>query len=154
MAFTYDPALGDNISKVRSLVDDIDSTDYEFEDETIQAYLDGNADDVYLAAAELCKILQVRYLKYADVAEVDDIRLEFKDKAKAFAELSDDYTREASKKFRSSNVPMYAGGITKASFDKNREDCSLEKPKFTKGTIFSNFTDCQRQINEDPNGCC
>lgn len=154
MTFTYDPSLGDDVSKVRSKLDDVDSTDYEFEDETIQAYLDGNSEDVNLASSELCKILQIRYLKYADLAQVDDIRLEFKDKAKAFAELAEDFVREAAKNFRSKNVPMYAGGITKSSFNKNRNDCSLTKPKFTKGSIFSSHTDCQRSIYEDVVGCC
>ena len=92
MSFTYDISLADDISKVRSLVDDTDSTAFDFPDETIQAYLDANTDNIYKAASSLCKVLSVRYMKFADVAEVDDIRLEFKNKAEAFSLLAKDFS--------------------------------------------------------------
>ena len=136
MSFTYDISLADSISKVRSLIDDIDSTAYDFEDETIQAYLDINLDNVYKASSSCCKVLSVRYMKFADVAEVDDIRLEFKNKAEAFSQLSKDYGTVGSSDAKVIRAPMYFGGVSRVDFDAIREDDGYVKPKFTKSTIF------------------
>ena len=46
MSFNYDIGLADNISKVRSLIDDTDSEAFEFPNETVQAYLDANTDNI------------------------------------------------------------------------------------------------------------
>ena len=136
MSFDYDIGLADNISKVRSLIDDTDSEAFEFPNETIQAYLDGNLDNIYKTAANCCKVLSVRYMKFADVAEVDDIRLEFKNKAEAFSQLSKDYFEVGNSKTTILRPYMHFGGVSKDNFEAIRESESYVKPKFTKNTIF------------------
>ena len=137
MSFTYNISLTDSISKVRSLLDDVDSEAYDFEDETIQAYLDINSDNIYKAASSLCKVLSVRYMKFADVAEVDDIRLEFKNKAEAFSQLALDFSVTGAATTAMIRAPMYFGGSIKTDFDNIRANDAYVKPKFTKDGIFN-----------------
>ena len=136
MSFTYDIGLSDNISKVRSLIDDTDSESFDFPDETIQAYLDTTSSNIYKTASSLCKSLSVRYMKFADVAEVDDIRLEFKNKAEAFSQLSKDYFEVGRNNSKVIRPFMYFGGVSKSNFDAIRDSDSFVKPKFTQDTIF------------------
>ncbi len=139
MSFTYDISLTDDISKVRSLIDDTDEDIAEFQDETINAYLTTNKSDIYVTAADLAMIMSVQYLKMADDAEMDDIRLTFKDKAESFMQLYDHFMQVSIKRSKSKgSSPMFFGGISKSQFDTNRDDCSLVKPKFTQDTIFHN----------------
>ena len=136
MSFDFDIGLSDSVSKVRSLIDDTDSEAYDFPDETIQAYLDLNTDNIYKAAASCCKVLSVRYMKFADVAEVDDIRLEFKNKAETFSLLAEDFNKVGISDTKVVRAYMHFGGVNKSTFDDIRSDDTLVKPKFTKNTIF------------------
>lgn len=61
MTFTLDAAS--DVGRVRILINDTDSADYEFEDSEIEGIIDINADDLWRSAADLCRSLAAKYAK-------------------------------------------------------------------------------------------
>lgn len=136
MSFTYDPSLGDNISKARFLIQDTNELAPYFQDETISALLATNGDSPLKVAKALAQALWTQYLQRADVAEVDDVRLDYKDKANQFKILYEELSKQVFTESSSGVVPMYFGGINRAAFNSNRNNQTLVKPAFTKGGEF------------------
>ena len=58
MSFTYDPTT--DRGKVRLYCYDTDSTNYEFEDNEIDAFLEENSESVLLSAADICRVLAIK----------------------------------------------------------------------------------------------
>lgn len=140
MTFTYDPSLADDVSKVRDLVGDTDSLYPEFQDETLQAYLDMSKNNVLSAAVQATFRLYVNYAKSADVSEVDNTRIESRNKADAFEKIYKELKAQAdrAKIFNSGKAPMFFGGLNRAAFNANREDSTLTPNDFTKDSIYFN----------------
>lgn len=138
MTFTYDPTLSDDISKVRDLVGDIEADYPEFQDETLQAYLDMSNGNVLDAAVQASFRLYVNYAKMADVSEVDNTRTENRNKSKAFENIYKELKVQSAKAkaLNSGKPPIYFGGIDKARFNANREDSTLTPNDFTKDSIY------------------
>uniref|UniRef100_A0A6M3LDM5 Uncharacterized protein n=1 Tax=viral metagenome TaxID=1070528 RepID=A0A6M3LDM5_9ZZZZ len=61
MAFTLDAAS--DVGRVRILINDSDSANYEFEDAEIEGIIDINEDDLWRSAADLCRSLAAKYAK-------------------------------------------------------------------------------------------
>ena len=61
MAFTYDATLATNLSKVRFLVPDTDSTAYDLADAEIEYMLDRVGHNVTEAAAQCCEQVSRNY---------------------------------------------------------------------------------------------
>jgi len=134
MSFTYDPTLSDDISIVRFYLDDTLEDFADFQDEEI-SYLIANNENVLYAAAEAAFRLYTSLTKRASVAEVDDVRVEFRSKSAEMKSLYDSLKKKAKDVERKSskNTPMVFGGVGKDSFDANREDDTTTQPDFTKG---------------------
>jgi hypothetical protein len=145
MSFTYDPTIADDISKVRSLIQDTVELTADFQDEELQFFLDINNGNIYKAAREAAFRLYVKYSKMADIEQVGKIRLEYVSRAGAMKDLYDVLLTETTK--LSGKPMMYFGGITKAGFNKNRSDTSLVRPDFTKDSIL--FDPCVPDLPED-----
>ena len=140
MSFTYDPNLTDKVSQVRFYIQDTFEPSL-FQDEELQYLLTANGDDVLLASTEAAYRLWVQYLHLADVSEVDNVRIEYRDKAEQFKELYEDFKK---KSVTSKVKSIYFGGISKDRFNAVREDSSLVNPEFTKGGIYND--DCNQEL--------
>jgi hypothetical protein len=135
MAFTFNPDLSDTVSQVRFLIQDVTEAAPYFQDETISALLLTNNNRVLDAAKCLAQALWTQYLHKADVAEVDDVRIEYRDKANQFKMLYEELSKQATIARSSGVLPIFFGGIDRAQFDNTRNDQSTVKPSFTKGGI-------------------
>lgn len=134
--FTYDPTLADDISVVRFYLDDTEADIADFQDEELQ-FLISDSDSPIEAAAEAAFRLYSSYSKRATVAEVDDVRVEYRDRANALKALYDSLKKKAKADAvkRAKKTPMFFGGLDKDRFDANREDTSLTPADFTKGSV-------------------
>ena len=134
MSFTYDPSLGDDVSLVRFYLDDTDSVYSYFQDEELQYLLENNK-NIFYAAAEAAFRLYTGYSKKSTISEVDDVRVEWRNKSAEMKSLYDSLKKKAKDAERKSskNIPIVFGGINKDSFDANREDGTVTPPDFTKG---------------------
>lgn len=133
MAFTFNPDLSDTISQTRFIIQDTSSPGEYFQDETISALLLTNNDRPLDAAKSLAQAMWTQYLQKADVAEVDDVRIEFRDKANQFKQLFDELSKQALIARSTGVLPIFFGGIDRAQFNKTRNDQTVVKPSFTKG---------------------
>lgn len=88
MTYSHDPSTDEGL--LRTLVNDTDSTDYEFEDSELTAVLDVNDSDVWAAAADLCRSLAAKFAKEAISLELSrgDLRIDKKKKAAYFLDLA------------------------------------------------------------------
>lgn len=138
MSFSFDPSLASKRDEVRFLIQDTTDSGHLFEDETIDALLLSNGDNVLETLAVLAQTLWTQYLQKADVAEVDDVRIEYRNKANQMKDFYDDVKKRSKMAKLNGKTPIYFGGINRAKFDQVREDSSVVKPEFTKGNIFFN----------------
>lgn len=136
MSFTYDPSLADDVSLVRFYLDDTLESYHDFHDSELQFLIDANGSPL-AAAAEAALRLYTRIVKSPTVSEVDDTRVEFRNKAESIYGLYKTLLKRVKeeKMKNATQAPMYFGGINKASFDANRNDSSLTPPDFTKGVV-------------------
>ena len=135
MAFTFNPDLSDPVSQVRFLIQDVNTPGEYFQDETIEALLLTNRDRVLDTARDLAQAMWTQYLQRADVSEVDDVRIEYRDKAAQYKELYEELSKQAIVARKSGVLPIFFGGIDRAQFNHTRNDQSTVKPSFTKGGI-------------------
>lgn len=135
MAFTYDPTLADAISRVRNMVQDTVEVVADFQDEELQYFLTANGDSEIKAAREAAFRLYVKYSKMADVQQVAKVRLEYFNRAQAMKDLWDAMAKDVAT--RSGKAMIYFGGLNRDNFNTNRNDASVTKPDFTKGTVFN-----------------
>ncbi len=105
MTFSYDLALTANKDKVRNLINDTESADFQLEDEEINSFLSSTSQDIFLSAS-LClrKIASSQALlakrKKAGNYEEDlrDIARNLLAVAKTYKEESDSVPSEATSK--------------------------------------------------------
>jgi len=95
MAFTLDNSS--SLSRVRVLIFDIDSTDYEFEDASIEDILDMASDDELTAAAHLCRSLAAKYAAEAQIIGLgkEDIFLDKTRKSRYYLQMAAQYDSQA-----------------------------------------------------------
>jgi len=75
MAATYDPNLGDNVSRVRLIIGDTDvtpATDAVFTDAEITYFLTANANNLNLAAADALAAWMAKYAASPDSEKIGD----------------------------------------------------------------------------------
>lgn len=91
MAFTHDRDTSAGL--LRTLVDDVDSTSYVFEDADLTTILDQNSDDIWNSAADCCRALAAKYAKEAFVLGLGkrDIYLDRTKKAAYYTKLAQMY---------------------------------------------------------------
>lgn len=114
MSFSYDPSMSDDVSKVRFLIQDTIPIGYFFEDEELTFLISENT-SIYGAAAEAALALYNRFVQASTVAEVDDIRLEYRDRAKYYGEVYDELKQKATTK-NYTVAPIFIGGADRKKF--------------------------------------
>ena len=75
MGASYDPNLGDDVSKVRLIIGDTDvtpATDAVFTDEEITYFLTANANNINLAAADALAAWMAKYAASPDSEKIGD----------------------------------------------------------------------------------
>ena len=72
MTATYDPNVGDNVSKIRLMVSDTDVGNAVFTDEEIGYFLTTNANDLNLTAADVFEAWVAKYATAPDSEKIGD----------------------------------------------------------------------------------
>ena len=116
MSYDYDVGLGDDLSKVRFLIQDNIEEGRFFEDEEI-TFLLAQHTNIYGAAADACFALYTRFSSSLTVAQVDDIRIETKDRIKHYQDLYKEFKRKAST-VNGLVPPVFIGGANRTEFVK------------------------------------
>ena len=94
MAFTYD--VSTDRGKVRLFVYDTDETEYVFEDEEVDVFLELNNESIWLASANACRVLAVRAADDAFAVKVSTaLEIDKKQVSRRFLELAKDYEAKA-----------------------------------------------------------
>jgi len=95
MSYTLDSSTSEGLLRV--LVNDNDSTDYEFEDAELTNILDLNGDDLWRSAADLCRALAAKYAKEAISIGLGkgDVSIDKKKKAAYFTQLAGMYDQRS-----------------------------------------------------------
>lgn len=147
MSFSYDNSLSDTLSQLRNYIQDTDELTADFQDEELEYFLAIHSDNVLKAAKEASFRLYVKYSKLADIEQVGKIRIEYRNRAIALKDLYDMIKTETAKQI--GKPLMYFGGISRTNFDSNRNDGSLVKPSFTKGTTLNDPYNQDLQYPQD-----
>ena len=140
MTFTYD--LSTDIGKLRLRILNKDSTDYTFEDEELQAYLDMNNGDLNWSLVMIYETLCAQENATAgDEIKIGDIEIdEGKQKAKNYCDLAKTLRKSIvdGTVDGNSNMFFYSGGIYASDRRSNQSDiCCGEiiAPDFTDHTF-------------------
>jgi len=103
VAYNHDPADGSS-GTLRSLIDDtselvspVKNTDYYFSDAELLAFLDLNSDDLWLAAADACRSLAVKFAKKAQIIGLgkQDIYIDLKKKSEYYIQLAKSFSNRS-----------------------------------------------------------
>lgn len=121
MAFTYggDPSAS-NLAKVRFLLSDTNSSDYELEDAEINYLLTEWGDDVYDAAAAGAEVVAGKFAKAATSKSVGDLSLSFQNRAEDYRQLAASLRQLKTDKFVP--TPWISAQATVATDDKSVSD--------------------------------
>lgn len=121
MAFTYggDPSAS-GLAKVRFLLSDTNSSDYELEDAEINYLLSEWDNDVYDAAAAGAEVVAGKFAKAATSKSVGDLSLSFQNRAEDYRQLAASLRQLKTDKFVP--TPWIAPQAVVATDDKSVSD--------------------------------
>lgn len=121
MAFTYggDPSAS-NLAKVRFLLSDTNSADYELEDAEINYLLSEWDSDVYDAAVAGAEVIAGKFAKAATSKSVGDLSLSFQNRAEDYRQLAARLKQLKTDKFVP--TPWISPQAVVATDDKSVED--------------------------------
>ena len=133
MTFTYDvDDLGTTTASgrrnaVRFLVGDTDSTDVQVQDDEIAFALAQSADNVYSAAAYVCRTIAAKYARRVDTELDGALSASYSDLHSHYMALAENLESESKKQ---SGLGIKAGGLSKASISVVRQDTDRVTPSF------------------------
>ena len=94
MAFTYD--VDTDRGKVRLFIYDIDETEYVFEDNEVDVFLEMNNQSIWLASANACRVLAVKASDQAFAVKVSTaLEIDKKQVSRRFMEMAKEYDSKA-----------------------------------------------------------
>lgn len=126
--FTYNSDdLSTDLNKVRRLINDVNSTSAQFQDEEISFFIDTES-NIYGAASIACEALAAKYGGQVDKA-VGDLKISLGQKYDHYRGLADKYNIRAKQK---GAVQLYGGGISKADKLTQESDTDRVEPAFYK----------------------
>lgn len=129
MTFSYDENIGDDVSEVRLILGDTDSTDVLLQDEEIDFFLTDEG-SVEGAAARGAEAIAAKFSRRADVS-IGDYSEKLNQVADHYFKLAEKIRKQESRMFA---IP-YAGGISKDDKETVRDNTDRVKPKFTKNIM-------------------
>lgn len=120
------------MNSVRMLIRDTNEDDQRVQDEEIVFALSQVADDIYGAAAMMCRSLAADYAAKPDT-EIDGISVSYRQISSNYSDLARRYEKMSSK-FGGGNIGLPKAGGTKVSdMDSATEDTDRVKPAFRSG---------------------
>ncbi len=139
MAWSYDPTDLDTttasgrLNTVRLLVGDTDTLDQQVQNEEITFALSENNDNVYYAAAWVCRTLAAKYSRRVTTQLDGALSADYSDLIKNYAQMAD--TLEYQGKTSGAALGVLAGGITKSGVEAvrantNRIEGSFRRDQF------------------------
>lgn len=134
MTWTYDPTqLGtgsatDTLMQVRLLIEDVKAADEQLQDQEI-AWVINQFSNVYLAAAQCCRLLAARYSRDVDTVE-GELRTLYSARQRAYAARGVEYQQFGMS--RGGAVP-YAGGTSITDKINQAENTDRVPPDFNRG---------------------
>ena len=136
MAWTYsgDPSSSKK-DEVRFLIGDTNTKDQLLLDAEINYLLGQHSQNSVMASARACEVLMAKFSRMAD-EQVGQVKINFSQKAKGYATLRDDLRRRIAME----QAMPYAGGISVADKEANRQDQDRSKPAFAKDMMDNNQT--------------
>lgn len=127
MAFTYDSALADDISRIRQLINDTIESNSKFEDEALTYYLSISGGSVFEASALALEQLSRKYSLIPDV-QLGTKRMSGSAIASVLALRAAEIRGQASG-YRG-NPPPYTAGVSVDEFYGEYQDVDIPKPVF------------------------
>lgn len=134
MSWTYDgDPSASALAYVRFLIGDTDTTDQQLTDEEINYILSINSDNAWQSAIQCAQTLGAKYQRRAD-SQVGDLRISASQIAKGYWDMA---KRLQSDPVAAAGVAPYAGGISVADKDANRQETDRVPPAFTRDLMFT-----------------
>lgn len=156
MAWSYDPtnlntssATG-RLNSVRLLVGDTDTTDQLVQNEEITFALSQSNDNVYVAAAWICKAIAAKFSRMVDTTLDGALSAKYSTRAKQYQQLAVQVEQQG-KKVSGKSLGVFGGGVSVTDMTIINEDPDRVKPAFTINQ-FDNVEAADQYIPDTPNG--
>jgi hypothetical protein len=141
MAFTYDDTdlvtntASGRLNSTRLLLGDTNVLEPQVQDAEVVFALGQSADNVYLAAAWLARVVSMKYAREVDV-ELDGIlSVSYTQLSKAYSDLARDL--EYQSKVTGARLGLYGGGITKTGISAVRSNTNRVEPSFRRDQFWN-----------------
>jgi len=131
MPWSFDSELGTPKDHIRLMIGDINVNDQQFQDETIEAILDSNLDNVLVTAKQLVRSLIAKYARGVD-KWVGDLKTLASQRVEQYQQLLRELESSEANGLAFRGVPT-AGGIYSAEKRAQEEREDLAKPSFVRG---------------------
>lgn len=138
------------LNSVRLLVGDTDTTDQLVQNEEINFALGQTGDNVYYAAAWICRAIAAKFSRLVDTTLDGALSAKYSSKAKQYQQLAVQVENQG-KKTSGKAFGVFAGGISISDMVVVNEDIDRVKPAFTIDK-FDNVEAADQYIPDEPNG--
>ncbi|NBW08353.1 MAG: hypothetical protein EBR82_10030 [Caulobacteraceae bacterium] len=142
MSFSFNPALDNDVSKVRFFIGDTDSDDYHLEDESISAMV--TLFGGYVSAAEQCCLsIAAKYASKVDT-DIESVSVKYSQLQKHFTEMASNIKRKAGE--LNACAGLLATGVNVSEVDALRADTNRMPDAFYVGQFDSSMRGAGRVI--------
>ena len=134
MAFTYDDAdlntdtPSGRLNSTRLLLGDTNPLEPQVQDAEVVFSLTQNADNVYLSAAWLARVVSMKYAREVDLDLDGVLSVSNSQASKAYSDLARNLEYQA--KVTGARLGVYAGGVTKTGVSSVRANTNRIDPSF------------------------
>jgi hypothetical protein len=141
MAFTYDDTDLDTttasgrLNSTRLLLGDTNSAEPQVQDAEVVFALGQNANNVYLAAAWLARVVSMKYAREVDIDLDGILSVNYSQLSKAYIDLAEDLEYQA--KVAGGKLGIYGGGITKTGIAAVRANTNRVEPSFRRDQFWN-----------------
>ena len=136
MAWSYDPTdlntttSSGRLNTVRLLSGDTQTIDQQVTNEEITFGLTENNNNVYLAAAWICRVIASKYSRLVDTQVDGALSSKYSDLYNKYIALSNDLENQSKKSYGA--LGIVAGGLTISDINSVRTDTDRVPPAFTR----------------------
>ena len=138
------------LNSVRLLVGDTDTTDQLVQDEEITFALSQANDNIYYAAAWVCRTIAAKFSRMVDTQLDGALQASYSDRAKQYQQLAVQVENQG-KKTSGKSLGVFAGGISNNDMFVANQDEDRFTPAFSINQ-FDNVEAGDGYIPDEPNG--
>lgn len=138
------------LNSVRLLVGDTDSADQLVQDEEVLFALSQANNNVYYAAAWLCRTISAKFGRMVDTQLDGALRANYSTRVKQYQQLATQIESQG-KKTSGKSLGVFGGGYSTSGMQVVNEDTDRVKPAFTIDQ-FDNVEAGNQYIPDEPNG--